>query len=105
LWSQAVLKMDSYRCQRCDSPATQAHHIFSRRYQAVRYEVNNGVSLCYPCHIYWAHSEHEKFRDFILGWMGEQKFNLLKLLAYEGKKPDLRMCKIRLQKYLENFYD
>jgi len=52
-WRKAVLKRDSYTCQDCDAIDIMliAHHIKAfALYPELRYDVSNGITLCYPCH-------------------------------------------------------
>lgn len=53
-WAAAVKKRDAYTCQQCGLKAKrglEAHHIFSfKKYPEKRYDVENGVTLCKPCH-------------------------------------------------------
>lgn len=53
-WRAAVLKKDNYRCVVCGRgrPARlQADHIHSWcRYPELRFSVDNGQTLCIPCH-------------------------------------------------------
>ena len=57
-WRRRVFERDDYRCQCCgrrsakgDPVVLNAHHIenFARN-EALRYDVNNGVTLCRECH-------------------------------------------------------
>lgn len=51
VWRSAVLKRDSYTCQQCNSPGVQAHHIKRfKTHKKLRFEVSNGVTLCFSCH-------------------------------------------------------
>jgi 5-methylcytosine-specific restriction endonuclease McrA len=51
-WKRAVLARDSYCCQMCPKTTSlQAHHI--RRWAdcpTIRYDVDNGITLCFVCH-------------------------------------------------------
>ena len=61
LWSQAVRKRDGI-CQRCrKTKASQAAHIFGRSNMATRWDLMNGIGLCYFCHIIWAHRQPVEF--------------------------------------------
>ena len=43
-----------------------------------------------------AHSDPEAFRDFIIGRWGQEKFNRMKLRAYEVKRVDHALAFIAL---------
>ena len=60
-WSEYVRNRDKV-CQKCGSfSSISAHHAFGRRHRAVRWDVVNGVGLCFPCHIRWAHRDPAGF--------------------------------------------
>jgi hypothetical protein len=49
---ESVFKRDNYECVLCKEPAQDAHHIVERRlFDDGGYYLNNGVSVCGPCHI------------------------------------------------------
>jgi hypothetical protein len=51
-WRTAVYRRDKYKCRCCDSGfRINAHHLNGWSWAVnQRYEVNNGVTLCYSCH-------------------------------------------------------
>lgn len=52
-WRKAVFERNSHTCQDCGitNVLMCAHHIKPYAlYTALRYEVSNGLTLCYPCH-------------------------------------------------------
>lgn len=52
-WRKAVFERDNYTCQDCGATDVLlcGHHIKPFvLYPALRYDVSNGVALCYPCH-------------------------------------------------------
>jgi 5-methylcytosine-specific restriction endonuclease McrA len=52
-WRSAVLERDGYKCVLCESTESlQADHILPfATYENKRLDVNNGRTLCKPCHI------------------------------------------------------
>ena len=54
IWSQAVKKRDNYICVACtiqDKINIDAHHILGvQEYPDLQFNINNGVTLCIPCH-------------------------------------------------------
>jgi hypothetical protein len=55
-WRNSVMSRDKYTCKRCGYKGSrkkdiQAHHIKTfANYPTLRYEVNNGITLCKKCH-------------------------------------------------------
>jgi 5-methylcytosine-specific restriction endonuclease McrA len=51
-WRKKVYARDKYTCQMCHSKKKlQAHHIKRwAQYPALRFIVDNGITLCGPCH-------------------------------------------------------
>jgi hypothetical protein len=79
LWSIIVRQRDA-TClyPGCNRQDLNAHHIFSRRNQSVRFDPENGVALCRGHHLFWAHSAYEEFRDAIIEKIGKKDFERLK---------------------------
>lgn len=52
-WRLAVFARDGFICQKCGSRKNiQAHHIKAwKSNKELRYEVNNGITLCRRCHL------------------------------------------------------
>ncbi len=53
-WAEQVKEKDCYTCRDCGSSENlHAHHIFSKSKHPLRaLELDNGTTLCEPCHIY-----------------------------------------------------
>ena len=98
-WSFAVRSRDHWTCQKCGSryppkkpgdgssrSGLDAAHIFSRRLKRIRHDLDNGVALCTGCHLSWAHYEPLEFREWIMEWLGADKYEALRLRAQEVKK-------------------
>jgi hypothetical protein len=67
---QAVYKRDGYSCRRCGAPKTRpksihAHHIKPwAGNPEIRFDLNNAVTLCQPCHS-WVHSSANVEREWL----------------------------------------
>lgn len=85
--------------------ALTPHHFFCRSYWGTRWEPDNGFLLCYRCHVSWAQTRHEEFRDFILTKIGEARFAKLKMQAYNGTKPDPELVRIGLMDQLQRIQE
>lgn len=97
LWSKLVKDRACNICEKCFSQAKRlnSHHVISRRYIGIRYNLNNGISLCVGCHAY-AHHNSIRFGDWILKKRGGDWFNRLE---YKKSviKVDLKMVEIALK--------
>jgi hypothetical protein len=52
-WADSVIRRDKATCQKCGATSVemQAHHLRSYiDHQELRYDINNGMTLCYACH-------------------------------------------------------
>jgi hypothetical protein len=50
LWSLAVRNDWANKCAVCGSKELHAHHLFSRSWPKVRYDLNNGIAMCATHH-------------------------------------------------------
>lgn len=65
-WRKAVLERDHYYCRLCHSRCKlEAHHIkrFST-HPEMRWDIDNGVTLCHDCHVKFRHHE-EEYEDIL----------------------------------------
>ena len=75
LWRN-IIKADGV-CERCGAGGKlQAHHIVGRSRQSLRWDLRNGISLCFRCHYPdGMHSEDatkvQKFLDWIKAYRAE----------------------------------
>lgn len=79
-WREAVYVRDDYTCQCCGKRGTDlnAHHVYPfADYEGLRYNVDNGITLCVTCHdstnegsfhnLYGTHNNTpEQLREYIL---------------------------------------
>jgi hypothetical protein len=64
----------------CGRIANQPHHFFSRKNHSVRWYIDNGVWLCFTCHIRQVHQEGntELAREALIKKIGLSRFILLR---------------------------
>ena len=73
LWSRIVRTRDEFRCRRCHtkhsprSMGLHAHHLVTKGGHgfSTRWNVDNGVAVCYGCHMYLQGNPKEN-RDFAI---------------------------------------
>jgi len=96
-WSESVRKRDVV-CQKCGGGGClQAHHVFSRRNRSLRWDVENGVTLCLPCHKWWAHRCIGDFYLWFRQKYGEERAAYLEQKVNQIYKPTIEE--------LEGLYD
>ena len=84
-------------CAHCGKGAEQVTlhcaHIFSRTMMSVRFDLNNCIPLCYRCHFWWSHSNPILFAEFIKEYLGNYKYQQLKMKARGIRKWTIQeMC-------------
>lgn len=81
LWSHLIREIYQGKCSLCGKDGTQAHHFFPKGgHSACRWDVHNGLWLCFGCHIRRIHQggDTEPARDALIRRIGLQKFVALK---------------------------
>jgi len=59
LWSKKIRERDEV-CQVCGGTAyLNAHHVIGRRNRNIRWDMDNGITLCSGCHTFKTESAHQ----------------------------------------------
>lgn len=92
----AVFKRDGNRCVKCGKTVNlQWCHIFSRRYQSMRWDMDNSLVLCAGDHLWQHHRPLEASRWFET--LYPERAKRLLLIARTKRKPDLEAIRLALQ--------
>lgn len=81
-----VFQRDGHRCIRCQNPLSiQWAHVYSRRFRCVRWDPENGMTLCAGCHFFW----HDRPTEAALWFVGSypDRAESLKKKVAEMEKP------------------
>ena len=90
-WAKKIKERDNYKCIKCGKTTyLNSHHIYSRNNHAIRWDIDNGVTLCSGCHTMSSRfSAHKTPLEFVL-WIkekrGDEWFNRLREKARAVKK-------------------
>jgi hypothetical protein len=93
LWATLVRARAANTCERCGEPARESHHAYGRADHRLRFNVRNGVSMCFQCHV-WAESYPIEFTNWFRGDRTEDAA----YLSLEHQKGPIRRT---LRDYLE----
>ena len=75
------------KCLVCGSKEyLQVSHFWGRLNSAVRYDEENCITLCAGCHFFYENEKQGRYRDFMLKWLGEKRYNELEKRAHSHKK-------------------
>lgn len=81
LWSK-IIRSKGY-CTRCGKTGRlEAAHIYSRRFVATRWDLDNGLCLCSACHR-WGHDKPLDFSVYVLNTIGETTVERLRRTAHK----------------------
>jgi hypothetical protein len=67
MWSDIIHKKFNHTCQMCGKKdgVMNAHHILLKKtYKSYKYDIDNGILLCYHCHHYADNAPHESPDNF-----------------------------------------
>lgn len=96
LWATIVKSRDG-KCIYCGSTRNlNAHHIFTKaRHGNLRWELNNGITLCSGCHTFGVHINPAPYMLRIIEYMGQETIEKLRVQA-QAKPVPLRIDDLRL---------
>ena len=101
VWSKVIRLRDDNQCQICGSKVhLNAHHIVPKEIKVLRFNLDNGVTLCAKCHRFGIYSAHKNGLYFSL-WLQKVKPNQYdylksflepsdKVLEASGKKDEVK---------------
>jgi len=77
LWSKLVINRDT-KCRNCGlKEKLSAHHIRERTHKTTKYDVDNGLCLCWPCHSLQKFRP-QVFHDLIVDIIGQGGYDELR---------------------------
>jgi len=89
LFSQKIRERDRY-CVKCGKESgLQCAHLISRTYRHLRWDSHNAVSLCYSCHLFWAHRNPLEFVEWIQETFPEMYVYVMKERYKSEQSPSL----------------
>lgn len=91
-WALDIKERDGFKCLHCGKEEyLNSHHIYSRSNYAVRWDMDNGITLCSGCHTmsskFSAHKTPLEFIEFVKELWGEEWYERLR------KKSNTLLCK------------
>jgi hypothetical protein len=73
-------------CVACGSKdKLQCCHIYTRTFLSTRFHFHNLLCLCASCHKHF-HNKPIEFQEFVLKFLGEEKYATLKLIANKPRQ-------------------
>ena len=81
---EACFERDGHKCVRCRSPKVQWCHIIGRRHLCTRWELDNALSMCAGCHMWWHEYPILSGPWFKKNWP-ERSANIIRLYNRGGK--------------------
>lgn len=107
MWAKFIKLRAKEMCEYCGKVGgLNAHHLFSRSNRTIRWDEDNGISLCVSHHIFGNFSAHKapfEFAEWIKKERGLRWYNRLRKKARTVKKYDFEKVKKKLQKKLDEF--
>lgn len=103
-FSKIIIERDG-KCLNCGSPYfLSCSHFYPRSNYATRWEPNNLITLCLPCHETWESKKKGIYEEFMREWLGENRFHGLYVISL--MKIDKESALINAQEYIKlNYQD
>ena len=109
-WSKVVKIKAGYKCEICGRTNTQgklnSHHYVGRVNRTLRWDLRNGICLCYTHHVGGKESAHQD-NDFIMNWFKENRLEdyehtqLVKNIITKRTNADKRELLKELKAYIK----
>jgi len=97
LWREAIYARANYRCERCGKTMyLNPHHCISRRFIAIRWDIDNGICLCSGCHLL-AHHNSIEFGLWIISKRGRAWFEKLSYKKDHKRRFDFKLLESELK--------
>lgn len=108
LWSKIIRSKNV--CEHCGKSPPEiklnSHHVFRRSKRSTRWDLNNGICLCFWCHSGLAHGKHyeeqKRFHDWVEEYKGSDTLDELRRKSHNMKKltlDDMENILTALQSY------
>ena len=96
LCREIVFERGNGACLRCDKPAVDWSHVYSRRFKWLRWELDNSWPACKGCHLWWHHKPMDA-GAWYRGEIGPKRFDALVLRASKPRKVSPELVKAYLE--------
>ena len=107
LLREVMLARDGHRCQKCRTmERLQMSHIYPKgKYRKLELEIDNVVTLCTGCHLFWWHKNPLEAGEWIKEYLPTDRYNRLKLRSQViDKSPiDYNLLKLYLEQELKKY--
>lgn len=107
LLREVMLARDGHRCQKCRTTENlQMSHIYPKgKYRKLEFEVDNVVTLCTGCHLFWWHKNPLDAADWIKGYMAPDRYSrlLLRSQVIDKSPIDYNLLKLYLEQELKKY--
>ena len=101
LFSLIVRHEANGTCERClRKRRLECSHFHGRRKKSTRWHFWNVASLCRYCHQFFTENP-EAHRQFFFKRLGQEKYDVLNLLANTGRRPDEFLLEIAFKRMAE----
>lgn len=74
------------RYPNCYATTTDNSHFFERKHSGTRFDPENCVALCRAHHTEWEVRKKHEYLDFMIAWLGMEKYMALQRRAWTFKK-------------------
>lgn len=105
LWAKIIKARANNKCEYCGkSEHLNAHHLFSRSNNSLRWDLDNGICLCVTHHVFGIFSAHKaplEFAEWVKETRGIEWYENLRKKAKEIKQVDELWLEEMIKEYKE----